>query len=313
MRPLADETVKHAIAWHLQLSAAAEPRKLAERIDQWCAEHPDHALAWQRLCRMQQELGGLRQHLPSADVSISLLHDAHCDVDRRRTIKMLAVAIAVGTPASWLAGQQLGKQVDMTTATGEQTEQLLTDGTRVKLNTDSALDVEQLQGMTNLYLRRGEVLIDSLQSRQPLRLYCALGVCQSEGARFSVREQQGGTLVSVLQGDVEIAAVNQQRRASAGETVLLSAKGIHEVNSAISPDSWTRGMLVVDNIALSDFVDELARYRQGLLGCDPAIASLRLSGVFQLDQPELLLDDLTGILPVRVIRRTRWWVRVVPA
>ncbi|MEB3735955.1 hypothetical protein ULG90_04610 [Halopseudomonas pachastrellae] len=72
-------------------------------------------------------------------------------------------------------------------------------------------------------------------------------------------------------------------------------------------------MLVVDNIALSDFVDELARYRQGLLGCDPAIASLRLSGVFQLDQPELLLDDLTGILPVRVIRRTRWWVRVVPA
>lgn len=68
---------------------------------------------------------------------------------------------------------------------------------------------------------------------------------------------------------------------------------------------------MVDDIRLADFLFEAGRYRRGWLHCQPRLADLRLSGVFRLDQPDVLLGNLTHLLPVRVEQRTRWWVRVV--
>ena len=93
----------------------------------------------------------------------------------------------------------------------------------------------------------------------------------------------------------------------------LTQSGIVNAAPALDPLAWSRGMLVADNLTLGAFIAELARYRTGLLGCDPAVAGLRLSGVFQLAEPDALLDDLPRILPVRLIARTRWWLRVVAA
>jgi len=42
------------------------------------------------------------------------------------------------------------------------------------------------------------------------------------------------------------------------------------------------------------------------------VADLRLSGVFRLAEPELMLQNITHLLPVTLVERTRWWVRVVP-
>ncbi|MCY1460045.1 Protein FecR [compost metagenome] len=61
---------------------------------------------------------------------------------------------------------------------------------------------------------------------------------------------------------------------------------------------------------LADFLAEVARYRHGHLGCAAEIADLRLSGVFRLDDTDKLIDLLPQTLPVRVQRRTDWWVTV---
>src|SRR2546427_8064244 len=49
-------------------------------------------------------------------------------------------------------------------------------------------------------------------------------------------------------------------------------------------DAWSRGQLWVDNQRLDDFLAELNRYRPGWLHADPAVAGLRFSGVFPLDE-----------------------------
>ncbi|KAG0759335.1 hypothetical protein G6F57_017955 [Rhizopus arrhizus] len=61
---------------------------------------------------------------------------------------------------------------------------------------------------------------------------------------------------------------------------------------------------------LDAFVAELARYRSGLLRCDPAVADLRVSGVFSLRDTDRALDNLTRGLPVTVAYRSRYWVTV---
>ncbi|MNG23381.1 fec operon regulator FecR [compost metagenome] len=77
-------------------------------------------------------------------------------------------------------------------------------------------------------------------------------------------------------------------------------------------DAWTRDMLVADDWRLGDFIAQLQRYRSGHLGCDPAVAALRISGAFHLGNTDTVLDNLTSTLPVRIRRFSRYWVSVEP-
>ena len=99
----------------------------------------------------------------------------------------------------------------------------------------------------------------------------------------------------------------------AGEGLSVSARGMTTLGKgSLDPAAWTRGLLVVNDIRLGDFLAEAGRYRTGWLGCDAAVADLHLSGVFHLDEPQLMLRNITHLLPVKIVERTRWWVRIVP-
>jgi transmembrane sensor len=69
-------------------------------------------------------------------------------------------------------------------------------------------------------------------------------------------------------------------------------------------------VLYAEEMRLADMLAEVARYRSGVLRCDPAVAQLRVSGVFQLDDTDRILAVLAQTLPVRVDARTRYWVTV---
>ena len=70
--------------------------------------------------------------------------------------------------------------------------------------------------------------------------------------------------------------------------------------------------MVASQMRLDDFLAELSRYRRGRLGCDPAIAGLRVSGVYPLDNTDRVLAALTSALPVEVHTFTRYWVTLRP-
>tara|TARA_Y100000748_G_scaffold298695_1_gene294362 strand:+ start:3771 stop:4730 length:960 start_codon:yes stop_codon:yes gene_type:complete len=313
-RHLPEATVRSAIAWQLQLASSDQRPRLQARIDHWRAEHPDHELAWQRLRHLHQELGEMTSRLPNRDLSVHLLERADTDLQRRRALKLLGLALAVGAPAGWLTQQHISNP-DLHTTTGEQQQQRLPGGVQVQLNTRSGLDVTHAGQPLQLTLREGEVMIDSLATDPSfqLQLRCAWGRCDAAQARFSVREHEGYSQVSVAEGALMLQAAEQRFQARAGETLRLSQSGIATASPALDPLAWSQGMLVADNLSLGRFIAELGRYRSGVLGCDPSIANLRLSGVFQLAEPDTLLADLPRILPVRLVSRTRWWLRVVPA
>ena len=74
-----------------------------------------------------------------------------------------------------------------------------------------------------------------------------------------------------------------------------------------------RGLLPADRMRLNTLLAELSRYRPGVLRCSDAVAGLRVTGSFQLDDTDAALALLAQALPVRIERRTRYWVTVVPA
>lgn len=57
-------------------------------------------------------------------------------------------------------------------------------------------------------------------------------------------------------------------------------------------------------------IEDLARYRPGVLQCDLASARLRVSGTFRLDSTDAVLANLQATLPIQVKYFTRYWVSV---
>ena len=99
----------------------------------------------------------------------------------------------------------------------------------------------------------------------------------------------------------------------AGQQLHFDAErlGAPRANDAATT-AWTQGSLIALDQPLGEVIAELARYRPGVLRCDPAVANLAISGVFPLDQPEQAIAALQRSLPVRAQYRTRWWVTLVP-
>lgn len=302
-----------AAQWFFLLQSGEASVQDRERWTQWRAAQPAHAAAWERAQRVGQTL----VQLPPALALPALGRPAA--LRRRAAVKAMAVLL-VGAPAGWLAWQQRPGALwaDLRTATGERREVLLADGSRLHLDTASAVDLDFSGGLRLIHLRTGAVHIqtapDSRAAARPFVVATAQGRVLALGTRFSVRQENDYTLVAVQEHAVEL------RPAQAAGTVLLQAgeqarmdAGAAGPVQAADPhaDSWTRGILRVRDMRLADFAAELARYRPGILHCDPAVADLRISGTFQLADTTPVLDGLPQALPVAVRYRSRYWVTLV--
>lgn len=300
---LPEPIVRTAIEWQMRLRASAENAELHRQLQGWLRHDARHQLAWQRV----QQIGGAFQadSLPDAAHTIPLLQRAEADLSRRRTLKLLGLGLAVGSATLLEAYVPPTLLADLSTATGESRLVGVGDGVEVLLNTDSALDVRGRE----LLLRSGEMLVDGAH----WLAHCRFGRCEGQQARVLLRERDGYSEIRVERGEVLVSAEFGQRRLRVGEGLGVSAREMTPLGKGpLDPFAWARGLLVVNDIRLADFVAEAGRYRQGWLGCDKAVADLHLSGVFRLDEPAVMLRNITHLLPVKIVERTRWWVRLVP-
>ncbi|MCQ6255162.1 DUF4880 domain-containing protein [Pseudomonas sp. Q11] len=300
---LPEGVIRTAIEWQMRLRANANNAELHRQLNDWRRHDPRHELAWQRL----QQVGGLfkASPLPDAARTIPLLRQAEADLSRRRTLKLLGLGLAAGgatlltttAPATWRS--------DFATATGERRRLDLGAGAELTLNTGSAVDVQGHEWV----LRAGEVLVDGAD----WRVRCRFAECEGRQARAVLRERDGYSEIHVARGEVLISTPFGQRHLRAGDAMAIAATRMTALGRGpLDPFAWARGLLIVNDIRLVDFLAEAGRYRQGWLGCDSAVADLRLSGVFHLDEPALMLRNISHLLPVQIVERTRWWVRIRP-
>lgn len=137
---------------------------------------------------------------------------------------------------------------------------------------------------------------------------------QADQARFAVRAlDDQPTRISVYRGQVGVVLADGEHRVTAGQQLLLTNHHLERRPLPLASDAWTRGLLISEGMPLGEFVQELDRYRPGILRCDPRIAQLRISGSFDLLQPEQVLATLGQVLPVQVRYRSRYWATLEPA
>ncbi|HID9974405.1 TPA: iron dicitrate transport regulator FecR, partial [Pseudomonas aeruginosa] len=77
-----------------------------------------------------------------------------------------------------------------------------------------------------------------------------------------------------------------------------------------SESAWVDGWLAAHDRPLAWVVEAIKPYRRGIVSLDAAIAGVRVSGLYPLDNSDLTLEMLERSLPVRVVRRSEYWVRI---
>ncbi|NHV30250.1 FecR domain-containing protein [Burkholderia sp. D-99] len=315
------QVARRAVEWWVDRQAGRTGEAFDAALARWRAEDPAHDAAWRHIETMQHRLGGLAAGLDPQVARAALLPPRAGR--RRAAVKALAVLLFAGG-AAWMAEPARRAVIwpaDLRTAVGERRTVTLADRTVIVLDTDTALDVRFDDTARHLRLLRGTIMVtsghDERVPARPLVVATAQGELRPLGTRFTVRQRDGATRVEVFAGAVRV----QPADAPAGTRVIAAGEGTAFTRDAISEptpldayaSAWTDGMLVASRMRLADLVAELDRYRRGSLRCDAAVADLRVSGTYPLDDPARVLDTLKATLPIDVRYLTRYWATVVPA
>ncbi|SEQ91389.1 FecR domain-containing protein [Pseudomonas soli] len=297
---------REAAQWLALQDAGGLSAEQRDSLSRWRERSAAHEALWQKA-------EALRERFSQVPAPLAATCLDRPDPDRRR---LLGQALAVGTlvPLGWLGYRQLpvdSWRADLRTATGERRGLTLPDGSRLQLNTASAVNLDFSLGRQQVQLVAGEIAVDSAGS---LQVQTRQGLLRAGGASFCVRLGGRGCTVSVSRGQVDLQPLSGPgARVDAGQRALLGASGI----GALQPfdaqlPGWQQGLLLANNQRLGELLRELRRYRPGLLRWDPALERLAVTGTFQLDDTDRILALLAASLPLVVHYRTRYWVSLTP-
>ncbi|WP_414902262.1 FecR family protein [Sphingomonas flavalba] len=298
-------TVEHAAEWlaHLE-SGDADAADLAA-FDTWKTAHPSHAVAIDRLGGLGDQL---RHGPPVSRETLRRLYLAP-----RRSLGSAAAIVALLGGTAWLLSGLPAVQLrfaDQRTAVGESRIVPLADGSRLVLATDSAADIAVGADRRVVRLLRGEVFARvARRDAARFRVETTDGSAEALGTAFTVRKQDGATVVAVISSRVRACpgaadgpgcialAPGERARLSAGAATRLSATHPDDIAA------WADGWLPATDMSLPDLLDALNRWRTRPIRFDrPTLAPLRVSGVFPLSDTDKALANLARSQPITIDR-----------
>ncbi|WP_343649378.1 FecR domain-containing protein [Herbaspirillum sp.] len=315
----ADDIVRTAIDWMVRLQSGTATAQEHEACRRWRAEQPQHELAWQRLQSLSERVATLPRTLAHGSIGDGEARSRH---NRRFAVKALCLIAGVGLVATG-AGMAIpwpALMAQYSTRVGERRRVLLADGTVLELNSATAIDTAYDDQHRLIKLHRGEVLITTAREAgrpyRPFLVHTRLGQARALGTRFQLRDSEAGMRLAVYAGAVAFTARDgvDSVRIDAGQQGMFDRHGLVGNLAPANEQAlaWTDGVIVADRMPLGELVAELDRYLPGRLHCDPAVASLPISGVFPLDQPARILAAIARTLPVQIDTWTSYWITLRP-
>lgn len=319
LEPARKQILRSAAGWYALLCSEEVTEQQRYDHGRWLAADPAHRYAWQQVEQLREQL----QSVPGSPALEALRIKQRQGHNRRAVLRgfvLLAGGAALGSVA-W-QGASPGTWADRLMAShrtgrGERRELILADGTRLLLNTATALDIVQTPTARLIRLYQGEIFIRTGKglddSATALQVHTTEGMVLPLGTAFTVRQRDAATEVTVVEDRVELIPVlgnGEARQLAAGERARMSASSVTVSPASVQAHSWTRGLLVVVDWPLERLVGELGRYRPGILRCDPAVAGMQVSGTFPVDDTNRALAAIAHALPVRIHRLTDYWVTV---
>lgn len=314
-----------ALDWLVRSQSAPDAATL-QALRAWRDADPRHAAAlarWQQEWRaldalpataVQHLRAGLTQDKTRADAPARPLGWSWGWGQGAATAASVCLVIAATAVGYHHWQEQPVYEQALATGLGQQSEVHLPDGSTVRLDTNTRLDVTFRRQRREVVLPEGQAVFKVQgDAARPFDVLAGPLRITVVGTRFSVRYTPGvpgdtGVCVAVEEGRVRVAraadAGPEVLELTAGQQVRSAADGrltaIAAVPAAgIAP--WRDGRVSFDDTPLSQALAEFARYGSTqLVVRDPGVGALRLTGTFDPRRLDNFTRSLPSVLPVQL-------------
>lgn len=279
--PLHDE----ARDWLVLLTSGRATVADAKALKAWCAQSPEHAQAFEQAKTLWQHVAPALEH-----VSQPRSLGRRAFLGGTIAASAAVVMVRVGVPGGFA-----GLTADYRTEVGEQRHVLLSDGISLELNTQTRIS-RVGQGIE---LLEGEVEVVA-HVAQPLKVQAGEGWVSAAQARFNLRNTDYNVCVTCIEGSLLVDIAGHSVRLDSGRQLTYGAAGVSDVTTVNTQAvvAWREQVLVFNNATLATVVDEINRYRPGMLVLlNKQLGQRRVQARFSLQQlagVALLIRDAYG-------------------
>jgi len=301
-----------AALWVVRISDNPDSSMRAA-FDAWLAQSPEHRMCYQIALAGWERLDGLGSlRLEPADDRIAL--PPAPPQARRRLAWPRALALAASLAAVIIVPIALlvpgEPALAYATRPGEHREIRLADGSRVELNSNSAIVVRFGHHIREVDLVHGEAAFHVTSGSRRFEVHVRHTVVDMTSGDFGVRLDTDGPRVTVANGLVELsgadARVGPGNLQLAANTVAKVTPDALEVQHLPATEvsrqlTWQNGMLQFDGQSLAEAVTDFNRSnRQQIHIGDPVIGQLHIGGLFRAADINGFADAVALTLPVTV-------------
>ena len=197
---------------------------------------------------------------------------------------------------------------------GQQRSLALSDGSRIALNTDSEVEIAYAASERRVRLERGEVLFNvAKNAKRPFIVEAGDEEIRAVGTSFVVRRYAGGKVaVTLIEGVVRVTRRKTENEPAAmPPATLQSGERLTMGPTQVTMDrpkldavtAWRSGNIMFDDQPLGEALAEINRYNSNqLMLMDSRLGDLRISGVFDANEPERFAEMIATIHGLTVVQ-----------
>lgn len=307
MDPGAPEAVREqAVAWLARLRAGPSDRDIAD-FETWYAADPQHADTYDALLDSWDDTALVARTPVAQQPRLAAGRPWWKAAAAAAAVLLLLIAgtlVLTGPPQRDIARQSM-----LASRIGEIRTITLEDGSRVTLDTNSAVEVRFGGEQRRVQLERGRARFEvAHDARRPFVVVAGSGEVVAHGTVFDVDLRRSGTLVVLLQGSVEVrrpAAVGTPATSTMlrpGQQLAISAGSAVAPVAIRAPETrWPSGMLSFEDAPLADVLASANRYsRTQIVIRDPVVGERRFTGTFKAGEPAQLAEMIGPMFGLRI-------------
>lgn len=337
-----------AARWWLRLGSRPPhevSREEREEFNRWLRESPLHVAEFLHIARVHEALerfklwSEIEVETPHASEStVALLPVPSRAKVRERSswipkpaLAMAAAAAAIVVAAAFMFAHWRGETI--ATAVAERREVMLSDGSVVRLEPESTLQVRFARSERHVTLQQGRALFRVAKDAQrPFLVESADTLVRAVGTEFGVERGSRGVVITVAEGKVAVRPADSIAHdlarpvarmpataivVGAGQQLAVRNSGIAEPVQEVDivrALAWSEGRLVFDSAPLGEVLAEFNRYNHVQLRVDDVdLARRAVSGVFLASDPDTLIAFIRTGARVNVIREGERQILITPS
>ena len=316
----ADQIIAEASSWVAQLETGNLSRADIAALREWISRSPAHATEIRAVAQLSGQLSELTDCLQFVEHERRSRAGVRREIRRPRIIgafAAMAMLAGIFTIYSETFIRHTPEAFAFTTLTGEYETHTLSDGSVVKLNTNSRMTIEYTKDERSVILLFGEAFFDvASDPSRPFSVQAGRSRSEALGTSFSVRLDDDFAALSVLEGVVSfsqniVSAAAQENESPHSGDIVLNAGQTISIQNDPSPTvtlsasqiqlvperelmrrlSWREGLIEFSDTPLQEVVEEVNRHIQSPLQIgDDRLSEMRIGGIYRAGDQAAMLE-----------------------